>query len=385
VNVVDTVVIGGGIVGWSAAYHLVRQGQSVVLIDRADPGQATAAGAGIISPGSSVRMPKATLPLSKAAVRYYRELLQVLADDGQPDTGFDSPGTLFIFQNEEEMARLAEVESFARQLKAEDFGSIGEISVLSGKEAQSLFPPLAEFPAAIHFSGGSRVDGRKIRDAMRAAALQRGAREIIGSAAWEATTLPLNSIRAGDETVSFASLLIAGGAWTPELTGALAVSLPVVPQRGQILHFDMENVETSPWPIIHGFHNHYLLAFAPSRVVAGATREDGSGFDYRKTAGGVYQELDVALLVAPGLATATLAEIRIGFRPFSGDTLPVMGRVPGHDNVFVATGHGPSGLQLGPVSGAMVANQLLGVPNDISIEAYSPDRFSQARSGIRHV
>jgi D-amino-acid dehydrogenase len=274
------------------------------------------------------------------------------------------------------MARLPEVETFARQLKAEGFASIGEISVLSGQEAKPLFPPLADMPAALHFSEGSRVDGRKMRDALRAASLKRGAQEITGSAIWSESAARNNEIRVGNETVSFASILVAGGAWTPELTDALAISLPVSPQRGQILHFDVQDVDTSGWAIIHGFHNHYLLAFAPSRVVAGATREDGSGFDYRKTAGGVYQELGEALRVAPGLAGETLAEIRVGFRPFSADTLPVMGRVPGHDNVFVATGHGPSGLQLGPVSAAMVANDILGMPNDISIETYSPARFT---------
>jgi D-amino-acid dehydrogenase len=373
---VETVVVGGGIVGWSASYHLIRHGQSVMVIDRADPGQATAAGAGIISPGSSIRMPKATLPLSRAAVSYYRELIPVLMEDGQIDTGFASPGTLFVFQNEDEMARMGEVESFARQLKADGFGSIGEISVLAGQEAKSFFPPLADLPGAIHFSEGSRVDGRKMRDALRAASLQRGAQEIHGGALWNEGTNRWHEIRAGNETVSFASLLIAGGAWAPELTNALAISLPVSPQRGQILHFDMRDTDTSGWSIIHGFHNHYLLAFAPSRVVAGATREDGSGFDYRQTAGGIYQELGEALRVAPGLAQETLAEIRVGFRPFSADTLPVMGRVPGHENVYVATGHGPSGLQLGPVSAAMVANDILGVANDISIEAYSPARFT---------
>jgi len=46
-------VIGGGIVGASAAFHLAREGVETILIDRKDIGQATLAGAGIIAPGTS--------------------------------------------------------------------------------------------------------------------------------------------------------------------------------------------------------------------------------------------------------------------------------------------------------------------------------------------
>ena len=53
----DVIVIGGGIVGASAAYRMARSGARVTVVDRADPGQATAAGAGIISPGTSYHPP----------------------------------------------------------------------------------------------------------------------------------------------------------------------------------------------------------------------------------------------------------------------------------------------------------------------------------------
>src|SRR5262249_32647471 len=59
----DVIVIGGGIVGASAAYRLARSGARVTLLDRADAGQATAAGAGIISPGTSYQPPAAFFPL----------------------------------------------------------------------------------------------------------------------------------------------------------------------------------------------------------------------------------------------------------------------------------------------------------------------------------
>jgi D-amino-acid dehydrogenase len=98
----------------------------------------------------------------------------------------------------------------------------------------------------------------------------------------------------------------------------------------------------------------------------------------RMTAGGIHETLSEALRVAPGLAGATLMEVRIGLRPASPDGLPLLGRVPGYANVLVATGHGPSGLQLGPYSGAVVAGLALGEPAPLDLAPFAVARFGQA-------
>jgi D-amino-acid dehydrogenase len=140
----------------------------------------------------------------------------------------------------------------------------------------------------------------------------------------------------------------------------------------------MPESETSRWPVIVGFYSHYLLTFPPHRVVAGATRESASGFDVRMTAGGVHEALGEALRVAPGLATATLKEVRVGLRPASPDGLPLLGRLPGYENVLVATGHGASGLQLGPYSGALMAGLALGEPAPLDLAPFAVGRFAGA-------
>ena len=92
----DVIVIGGGIVGASAAYRLARSGARVTLLDRADVGQATAAGAGIIAPGASYHPPAAFFPLAFRAVGYYDTLLAALAEDGEMETGFAVVGLLHV-------------------------------------------------------------------------------------------------------------------------------------------------------------------------------------------------------------------------------------------------------------------------------------------------
>jgi D-amino-acid dehydrogenase len=86
--------------------------------------------------------------------------------------------------------------------------------------------------------------------------------------------------------------------------------------------------------------------------------------------------LSQGLSLAPALATATIAEIRIGLRPMSPDGLPIIGRAPGLSNVYLCTGHGPSGLQLGPISGAAVASMVRGITPEIDLSPFSPDRFA---------
>ena len=81
------------------------------------------------------------------------------------------------------------------------------------------------------------------------------------------------------------------------------------------------------------------------------------------------------MAIAPGLADATLSEVRVGLRPTSADDRPLLGPLPTMANVHVCTGHGANGLLLGPYSGALVAAGVTGAVPD-ALEPYRPGRFS---------
>lgn len=372
----SVIVVGGGIVGASAAYHLARSGAQVTLIDQAQPGQATATGAGIIAPSTSFRPPAAFFPLAFRAVAYYDELLASLSNDGERTTGYETAGLLHVATTEEEVARLPLLLRLFEERRAAGVTNLGEVRLLSGQEARVLFPALGMIHGAIHVPGAARLDGRLMRDALRRAAQVRGARLVVAE---QPTTLVregrrVMQVRANGETFPAERVVLATGAWSVQVADTLGVPLPVYPQRGQILHL-VGPVEAGRWPIVVGFHSHYLLSFPDGRVVAGATREDQAGFDVRVTAGGAREVLGEALRVAPGLADFTLHEIRVGLRPATPDGLPILGCVPKLDNVFIATGHGASGLQLGPYSGALVADLALGKPPELDLAPFALERF----------
>jgi D-amino-acid dehydrogenase len=372
----DVVVIGGGLVGWSAAYRLVRAGVRVTVVDRAGPGYATNAGAGIIAPGTSFRPLPAFYPFGSAAVAYYPRLIEELAEDGETETGYEVVGCLFIAKNEDEATQLPETLRIMTERRDGGMGNIGDLSLVDSATAQSLFPPLAPIAAAIYLTGAARVNGGPFRDALRRAAEKRGATTVVGTGSPVLNGNRVTGVQVDDFIIPTDAVIISGGTWSNDLGDQLGVRLPVEPQRGQIIHLDLPGTETSAWPIVQGYFDHYLLTFRPNRVVMGATREIGSGYDVKMTAGGVHQVLSQGLSLAPALATATIAEIRIGLRPMSPDGLPIIGRAPGLANVYLCTGHGPSGLQLGPISGAAVASMVREIAPEIDLSPFSPDRFA---------
>jgi D-amino-acid dehydrogenase len=182
-------------------------------------------------------------------------------------------------------------------------------------------------------------------------------------------------ILVGGSGVSAPRVAITGGAWSEAFGEQLGARIPVAPQRGQIIHLRNAPTATADWPIVSAFRGHYMVPWPDSRVVVGATRETGRGFDPRLTAGGVREVLDEALRVAPGLREWEIHEMRVGLRPLSEDGLPVLGPVPGIDGVFLATGHGPTGLQLGPYSGKVTADLMLGRPAEIDLTPFGLSRF----------
>lgn len=364
-------------VGASLAYHAVAGGARTLLVDRADPGQASAAGAGIISADTSTRDAQ-WRRLARAATGYYPELIDALG--GGEVTGFDVCGMIVVAYGEEDVARFDRLVAWLRDA-VDDSESRAVLEELDGETGRAMFPALATPDRVLHDPGAARVDGRRLRDALVAAAQSRGLerRETsVRTLRVEAGRVVAVIVEGGE--VACGSVAVAGGAWSDELGEILGVKIAVAPQRGQILHFELSGQETGSWPVVGTLGDYYLVAWPGGRVVCGATRETGTGFDPRPTAAGVREVLDEALTLAPGLADATLLEIRVGLRPLSADLLPVLGRVPGIDNAFVATGHGPTGLTLGPYSGKCVAELILNGASPVDLSAFRVDRPGLANS-----
>ncbi|WP_435175476.1 NAD(P)/FAD-dependent oxidoreductase [Halorussus sp. AFM4] len=396
----DAAVVGGGIVGSSVAYHLAREGAETVLVDREDEGRATDAGAGILSPATSSRTGSDPwFEFAVEAVDYYPDLVAALADEQDGETGYEQCGLLSVAVDD------AEVEAFDRAkerierrqeaLGRPDPDSFAEVDP---GEARERFPPLADVERAAYYEEAARVDGKLLTAALRRAGEAHGLDVRRASAEqFRVEDGEITAVETDEGTIETAAAVVAGGAWSPAFGDQLGVELPVEPQRGQIAHLDLgaeaggtdarvdaattgadaatDGPDTGDWPIVSAFREHYLVSWPDGRVAAGATRETGSGFAPRTTAAGVREVLDEALRVAPGLGDAELAEVRVGLRPVSADRLPILGAVPDVEGAFVATGHGATGLQLGPYSGKLVADAVRGEEPETDVSAFAVSRF----------
>ncbi|WP_044495523.1 NAD(P)/FAD-dependent oxidoreductase [Nesterenkonia massiliensis] len=348
-------VVGAGIAGASVAFALARRGAAVTIIDDGSPGQATAASAGIIAPWVST----ATGPfydLYAAGGAYYPVLLEQLAEAGITRTDYRRTGSLIVNRD----AALLHAAEERVRARVEVAGSVaGEVQRLTNAEARQLFPALAEDVEAVLLTGGGRVDGRTLRDALLTAAGTLGAQRITSDAQLVKDGAR-TAVRVEDGLLDADAVVVAAGAWSAQLLEAAHAPVPVAPQRGQITHLRLEGADTSAWPTIAPLSHHYIVAFDGGRVAVGATRETGSGFDPRVTAAGQLQVLQDALGIAPGLAEATVLETRVGLRPLADHGLPVVGTLPGHADVWVASGYGPAGLTMGPLLGDILARGVLG-------------------------
>ncbi|KHE72596.1 FAD-binding oxidoreductase [Halobacillus sp. BBL2006] len=358
-------VIGAGILGASTAYHLAKKGADVTIIDRNDRGQATEAAAGIVCPWLSQRRNKKWYRLVKGGARYYPELIEMLKEDGERETGYSRVGAISLHTDEKKLDQMVE-RAFKRR---EDAPEIGEITRLSPEETKEKFPLLAEEYGSVHVSGAARVDGRALKAALLNAAQKNGATFIQGDASLIYQEGKVTGVKVNGETID-GKVLVTAGVWAKSLLDPIGVEFLVSSQKAQIVHLDMPNTDTSQWPVVMPPNNQYMLSFDGGRIVAGATHEDDVGFDQRPTAGGMHYIFDKALEVAPGLYDSTLVETRVGFRPFTPGFLPVFGPVPNIDGLLVANGLGASGLTSGPYLGAELAKLALGATTELDPAEY---------------
>jgi D-amino-acid dehydrogenase len=256
-----------------------------------------------------------------------------------------------------------ELEATARLVRERSTpdSDAGEILRLTAREAQERFPPLRDDHAGLWIGAAARLDGRLLTGALlRAARIEPRAGEVdLVTAGGSVCGVVLDG-----EAIDADAVVVAGGAWTSELLTRHHVTVDVEPQKGQIVHLRLTGAEGEPaptgnWPTILPPGPHYLVPFDGGRVVVGATRETGSGFDTAVTVGGQREVLTAALRWAPGLAAASILETRVGLRPLARSGRPTIGPVPQLDGLYVGTGMGAGGLTIGPHAGRLLADDVL--------------------------
>jgi D-amino-acid dehydrogenase len=376
----DVAVVGAGIVGLSLAYELACLGASVAVVDAGHAGRATDAGAGILSPATSLETDAALWPFLHRCGAHYPLLLERLEADGAAvgEAGYGTCGSLSLILRPHENEWFAPFADIALRR------SPGDVAEIGPGDAAALFPPLGRVHRVLHARGAARVDGRGMAAALREGCLARGVVFMTGRAEGVDEQAGSEGLRhasalqvEGQDALACDALAVAGGAWSAAMGEWLGCALPVGPTKGQIVHLGVDG-DTGAWPIVQPLLTHYLVPWPGGRVACGGTFESGAGFSATATAAGISELLREGLAVAPGLGGAEYRETRVGLRPMSADDRALVGRLPGWSNAWVATGHGANGLLQGPYSGRVLAHAIAGrdLPAD---DVPAPKEFDPAR------
>lgn len=364
------VIVGGGIVGAATAYELIRKNIDVTIIDSEKKGRATSAAAGVICPWMTQRRNKAWYTLASNGALYYDDLIAQLHQDGERNTGYKKVGMIRLDTRKEALEKFAHIVAERKKSIPE----IGELRFLTPEETREIFPYIEEDFHSLYIEHAARVDGRALRDALLRASINRGATYIKDQASLISRKQRFIGVHVVGKDLLADTIIVTNGVWMPELFKEAGITVHVDAQKGQIVDL-MDEADTNTLPVVKPPNNQYMLTFDGGKIVIGATQETTKDLLPTSTAYGVNYILNEALKYAPALAKADMNEIRVGFRPTTYNHAPMFGSIPQHDNVYIATGLGASGLNIGPYIGKQLAKVINEENPDIDLAPYQVDEI----------
>ncbi len=369
-------IIGAGTIGLSIGWELARTGTPVQIFDRDAPGRgATWKAGGMLTPDAELQFEESELyRLNHESLDRWPAFVETLERETGIDLGFRTEGTLTVAPDEDSAAAMERVYKFQKKVGA-------DVERLTGAEAREHEPFLAPHVAGAVYTDDAQVNNRALVRAL-VAGINNYEGSIHSQTPVEAVDPDADApavVTAAGDRIEGQQVIVAAGAWSRQIEGLdEAVRPPVRPVRGQILElesrptFDLRHVVRGP--------DAYLVPKADGRVLVGATSEE-KGFEKAVTAGGLYNLLEGALELVPGLRELTVRRSDVGLRPGTRDNAPLLGP-SGAPGVLYATGHYRHGILLTPVTAQEIATLVRTGTVSEWLEAFLPARFADAPAAV---
>lgn len=376
----EVIVVGAGAIGSATAFYLTSRGVRVLLLEQGRVGGVPSAS------GASGAMMQALSgvgadleQLGQVSREMVPDLARELYDVAGVDVGLTQPGSIILAFSEEGIAQIKarRVPAYERLgephqwispeevLRLEPGVSPNVMTALYLPKSHNVYAP--QWVKALAHAAGMR--GADLREGVTVTGVQRSGGRVTG-----VTT------SAGD--IGCDALVLATGAWTGLASRWLDCPMPVGPQRGQIMALQSRPPHVRVRHILHG-QSGYVIPKPNGTTVIGATH-DMTGFDARITGAGLQWLLSAGTAMVPHLADAAFKHAWCGFRPMAhGDGQPVVGRLPGYQNAFVASGHSAIGVTVSPATGKLLSELIAGdAAAARALSAFDPARYAGAAATL---
>jgi sarcosine oxidase subunit beta len=373
----DVVIVGGGVIGASIAYHLSlrRAGRIIVLErDRLGTGSTGKNAGGIrlqFSTEVNVRLSQRSLPR-----------LEAFKDEIGIDPQFHQVGYLFLITEEREVAPFEHSLALWKRLGV-------PARRLSGAEAQGIFPEVRvdDVRFATFCPKDGYADPHSILQGYVARARERGVefREGAPARAIDVAGGRVTTVRAGDERIVCGTVVNAAGAWGAQVGAMVGLTLPIAPLRrhifvtGPVPGLDREfplTIEFASGLYFHRESGGVLLGMAdpadPPRF------DDSVNWDFLPTV------VEHALSRLPVLEQAAVKTGWAGYYEDTPDRHPILGTIDEVSGFVCAAGFSGHGLMHAPAAGEIVAQVICGETPSVDVTALRFDRFARGALVIEH-
>lgn len=368
----DVVIVGGGCVGASAAYHLAAAGAgSVLLLERAEAlgtGSTAAAAGGFRHQFSSeinVRLSLASIPMLIGFEETYGLPLDVTQD-----------GYLFLVGDEETWSAYRADVEMQRALGA-------RVELLSAEDAAALIPGVAvgDVVGATYGPDDGIADPSGLTQGYATLARRAGATIETGVAveALRVRGERVTGVRtaSGDE-VDAGAVVNAAGPWAGRLAATAGVDLPIRPiPRNVVVTGAFPGAPERKTLVVDTVTSFYFHREGPGVLMGMGARDEQPSFETRVDQEFVSDELlPRAVEVFPPLEAAGVEHTWCGLYEMTPDLHPVIGRA--REGLFMANGFSGHGFQHAPVVGKLLAEMIVeGEATTVDVSALSADRFER--------
>jgi glycine oxidase len=365
------VILGGGIIGLSAAFSLLKRGYHVTILEKnACGGQASGAAAGMLAPFSEISEdPDPFFTFCLDSLRQFAGWQAEVKEVSGMEFEYSESGSLHAVYHESDLLGLESRIEWQKK-----FGSQAEI--IKGKRLQKMEPLLSEeVLAAIYSPDEAHVYAPGYAQALEKACGNMGAaiEDRLESVTVRDYRESVELEAADGRTFTGERLVVCSGAWSGELEDTFGIRIPVYPIRGQICAYERDCADVRH---IISSSQGYLVPKQNGTIVNGAS-EDISGFDTSVTEKGISRLVNWNHRMLPFLLEREPFHTWAGLRPATQDGYPLLGALANAPHVIFATGHYRNGILLSPATGEAIADIIDGTGlSEHTQRAFLPERFT---------